>query len=403
MKKKILSESLLILAVMIIGIFSTIPTVNAADASISVPASVVKGEKFTVTVNIPSEAVGYQGKIKVTYSDGKTSPDITEMLVNVPVNLSHPGNMTATFTAKATGTATVSVEDCVISNAKWEPLPIPASKTISIVENKPQTTTPDSPSTQTPTTSDNNNNNNNNNSSNNNNNNSNNTTTNKPAEVTFTDVNEAVVTNDRVNLRKSYSTSSEKITTLDKNTKLTRTGVSSNGWSRVTYNGQTGYIYTQYLTKNETPEEKTEEKEVKITDVNETVYANQNCNLRKSWTTSSDKAGYLKKGQEITRTGITDNGWSRVKYNGKDVFVLSSLITKEKPEEVEEEPEEEPQDDETTEIEEEKTELEILQEEIGVLPEVGNNISTTIYIVTTIISILGVLVGLYYINKKDVK
>ena len=89
------------------------------------------------------------------------------------------------------------------------------------------------------------------------------------------------------------------------------------------------------------------------------------------------------------------------KYEGKDVFVLSTLITKEKPEEDEENPEEEPVTEEPEEVE--KTELQILQEEIGVLPEVGNNIAKVLYIGLTTISLVVALCGVYYINKKDVK
>lgn len=397
MKKKILFKSLLIFLVMIIGIFNSIPIVNAASkASLSCSSNVKVGDKFTVTLNLPADAYDADCTITVKYSDGTTdSKTLTYMNGYADPNFN---SKSRTFDAKVVGNATITASKINLSDSKGKTVENDGSTSITVkieekVAEQPSTpTTPEQPSTPS-----NPNNNNNNNSDNDNK---------PPAEAKFTDVNEAVYTNDRVNLRKSYSTSSAKITTLDKNTKLTRTGVSSNGWSRVTYNGQTGYIYSQYLTKDETINEKPDENEVKITEANETVYAKQDCNLRKSWTTKSDKAGYLKKGQEIIRTGITDNGWSRVKYEGKDVFVLSTLITKEKPEEDEKEPEEELPTEETP-IEEpeegEKTELQILQEEIGVLPEVGNNIATTLYLGITVISLIIALTGVYYINKKDVK
>lgn len=390
MKKKILSQILLIFLIMIIGIFSSIRTVNAASkASLSASSNVKVGGKFTVTLNLPSEACDANCDITVKYSDGTTASD----KITYVKGFEGYDSKSVSFSAKVVGDTTVTATNIYLNDSNGKVLEDGGSTSITLKieeEKKPDPPTPSNP-----------NDNNNNNNDNNNNNNSNTNNTQKPEEVKFTDVNESVFTNDRVNLRKSYSTSSAKITTLDKNTKLTRTGVSSNGWSRVTYNGQTGYIYSQYLTKDETPEEKPDEKDVKITDANETVYAKQNCNLRKSWTTKSDKVGYLKKGQEITRTGVTDNGWSRVKYEGKDVFVLSTLITKEKPEEDEEEPEEEPVTEEPEEVE--KTELQILQEEIGVLPEVGNNVAKVLYIGVTTISLAVALGGLYYINKKDVK
>lgn len=65
---------------------------------------------------------------------------------------------------------------------------------------------------------------------------------------TFSDVNQTVYATTQVNIRSSYSTSSSKIGSLQKGQSVTRTGIGSNGWSRVSYNGQTGYIDSSYLT-----------------------------------------------------------------------------------------------------------------------------------------------------------
>lgn len=396
MRKKILSQSMLILLIMIIGIFSCIPDAHASQASITAPSGVKQGDKYTVTVVIPSDAVGYKIKLKITYSDGTTDSAEDTKMTGFDGDYKHPGNMTATFTAKAVGKATIeTIDDSSISNATGGDISLPGTVTFNIAEKvqeqpKPAdptpttSTTPTTPSTNTNTT----------------------TPTTTTDEVKFTDVNETVYTTDRVNLRKSWSTSSEKITTLAKDTKLTRTGVASNGWSRVNYNGQTAYIYTQYLAKDETQktDEKTDEKEdeVKFTDVSKTMYAKQNCNLRKSWSTKSDLAGYLTKGEEVTVTGTADNGWTRIKYKNQDIYVATRLLVDEKPEDdeqVEEEPEENQNE---SEVPVEKTELEKLQEEIGVLPEVGNNIATEIYILVATIALAVSLSGLYYI-KKEVK
>ena len=69
----------------------------------------------------------------------------------------------------------------------------------------------------------------------------------------FSSVNETVYATDSVNVRSSYSTSSSVIGSLEKGDSVTRTGKSSS-WSRVTYNGRTAYISSQYLT-TEKPEE----------------------------------------------------------------------------------------------------------------------------------------------------
>lgn len=386
MNKKILSKSLLMISIMIIVIFSSIPKVSAATkGTLSCSGDLKIGGSFSAILYLPSDVYGADFTITVKYSDGSTD---SKKIAYVN-GFQGYNNTGATFTAKAAGTATVTASGINLSDSSGNSLESNGSTSINITiadntVQQPPTPTPD-PTPTPPTTP-------------NNNNNNNNATTNNNDKATFSDVNETVYTTERVNLRKNYSTSSEKISTLSKDTKLTRTGISSNGWSRVNYNGQTGYIFSQYLTaKAEAPKEE-KPQEIKIKEVKETMYASQNCNLRKSWSTDSEKAGYLTKGQEITRTGIVENGWSRLEYKGNTVYVKSSLISKEKPAE---EPEEKPEESEQTteEIPAEKTELQILQEEIGVLPEVGNNIATITFSLITVIALIVSLIGLYYIKR----
>lgn len=67
------------------------------------------------------------------------------------------------------------------------------------------------------------------------------------------------------------------------------------------------------------------------TDVNETVYATTNVNIRTFDNASCDKKGLLQSDEPITRTGIGDNGWSRVVFNGEYAYVASNYLTNEKP------------------------------------------------------------------------
>ena len=231
MKKKI-SQISLILLIMIIGILFAIK-VYAADAELTVPSGIREGDSFTVTVTIPSEAVGYQGIIKVYYKS-KGITDSSGFLMKLTGmdggNFSHPGNMAATFTAKATGEVVISVEECVISDKDFNPFKNPSAKNITIAEKQttpPASSTPSTPNTPstpsnpttpstplTPSTP----------------------STDKPSTSTttpkFTDVNETVYTTTRCNLRESYSTSSNRVATVNAETKLTRKGVGDNGWSK---------------------------------------------------------------------------------------------------------------------------------------------------------------------------
>ena len=85
----------------------------------------------------------------------------------------------------------------------------------------------------------------------------------------FTSVNQTMYTTGEVNIRKSYSTSSAIIKTVSKGTEVTRTGIGDNGWSKITYNGQTAYISSKLLTKTKPAEDKPKTEEPKNTTSNE--------------------------------------------------------------------------------------------------------------------------------------
>ncbi|MCI8514016.1 MAG: N-acetylmuramoyl-L-alanine amidase [Lachnospiraceae bacterium] len=75
-------------------------------------------------------------------------------------------------------------------------------------------------------------------------------------ESAYAEVNETVyATTSQVNVRKGPGTDAEKLGVLDWNEELLRTGVGENGWSRVTYRGETAYVYSEYLSteKQERP------------------------------------------------------------------------------------------------------------------------------------------------------
>lgn len=377
MKKKILYILLIILITLLFNML-LINNSYAAGATISVPNDVKKGSSYTVTVNIPSNAIGYTGIIKVTYSDGQTdSSGLLTKLTGMDGNsYSHPGNMSATFTAKAAGNATITLEKLEILDAYANTISAETVKGFPIAEPS-QTQPPTQP--QTPDSNTNTN-----------------TTPPTTQTVKFTDVNETVYTTERCNIRESYSTSSNKIATVNKDTKLTRKGIGDNGWSKVEYNGKTCYISSKYLNKDKPADPEFKE-------VNEKMYAKQSCNLRASWTTDSDKVGYLDEGQEVTRVGVADNGWSKIKYNGSEVYVATRLLQTEPIEEKEpEESEEEPEENDTEEPENTTNDeaLAEIKNEIGVLPEVGNNIAVYIYAMLAIIALIGAGYGVYYTNKK---
>lgn len=151
--------------------------------------------------------------------------------------------------------------------------------------------------------------------------------------VTFTAVEEQVTAKDEVNLRSTMEqgTDANVVASLKNGETATRTGVGNNGWSRVIYNGQTLYCVSNYLTTDLSyvkPQENISEFKTKFTDVSENVTAKEVTNLRNrpSVEAPSEVIAELKHGEVIVRTGVSNEGWSRVEYNGQTLYCISSYL-----------------------------------------------------------------------------
>lgn len=92
-----------------------------------------------------------------------------------------------------------------------------------------------------------------------------------------------------------------------------------------------GYEGTAEAVNPETPEEVQADKEalMSFTEVNETVTAKDSTNLRDipSQGDDSNIVYTLHNGETVTRTGVSDSGWSRLNYNGQTVYAVSSYLT----------------------------------------------------------------------------
>ena len=162
----------------------------------------------------------------------------------------------------------------------------------------------------------------------------------KASSASYTDVNETVWATYSVSIRSAASTDADKLDVLVGSYSITRTGVGDNGWSKVDYNGQTGYIKSEYLTttkpqvteSNQTSSSSnTSSSKSDIEEVKETVYATAGVNIRAKASADADKIGTLAAGGSITRTGKTSSGWSRVDYNGQTGYIKSDYLTTTKP------------------------------------------------------------------------
>ncbi len=364
---KTISQIFLIILIMMIGIvFAGIEQTYAATVPQVSSHTVSVGQTVTVTITMPDGTVGYDGSItfdssKLKYIKNSNEGEANGNVISVSdanSNFNQVSNLTVEFQVIAEGESVVS------SNLRC------VDKDNNLLHSGTNAGTIKTSTTGTTNNS------------------------NTPQEPKFTSVNETVYTKEVCNVRESYSTSSKKVTKLDKGTELKRIATGDNGWSKIEYNGKTVYISSQYLTTDK-PADPT------FKDVDEKMYAIQDCNIRKSWSTTSEKAGYLKKADEVKRTGIGDNGWSRIEYNGQVAYVATRLISAEEPKEDEVNNIIENNTVENNNIIDENTtvnpELGKLQNEIGVIPEVGNNFASYAYALVSLSTLAFVL----YINYKS--
>lgn len=86
--------------------------------------------------------------------------------------------------------------------------------------------------------------------------------------------------------------------------------------------------------------EKIEEKQneplqFNVTDESGILYATTSVNIRELPSKDSNKIGHLSLSQEIEKTGICDNGWIKVLYNGIDGYINGKYLSEQKPEIIE--------------------------------------------------------------------
>jgi len=153
-------------------------------------------------------------------------------------------------------------------------------------------------------------------------------------EKLYTEVNETVTAKDVTNLRRAATTKSDIVKALRNGETVTRTGIGTNGWSRLTYNGETVYAVTSYLTTDLSvntgePVDQDAVNGQSFSPKDDSVTAKEVVNLRALPTTDSEIVATLSRGDYLPRTAVGDKGWSRLTYNGRDVYAVTSYLTTE--------------------------------------------------------------------------
>ena len=158
----------------------------------------------------------------------------------------------------------------------------------------------------------------------------------KESSASYTDVNETVWATYSVSIRSAASTDADKLDVLVGSYSITRTGVGDNGWSKVDYNGQTGYIKSEYLEPSETQEvaadDTTEETQTDTssqsnnTATTGTVTVKENVRIRSSASENGEKLGTAYVGEKLEVIMKQADGWTKIKYNGQTAYVKSEFV-----------------------------------------------------------------------------
>ena len=138
----------------------------------------------------------------------------------------------------------------------------------------------------------------------------------QPADVSTADglqeVDETVYAAETVNVREADNETSTRLGQLYVGESTKRTGVLSNGWSRIEFNGQTGYVLSEYLSNTG--------------GLQEVKYLTSTVNIREQADENSNKVGTGFLGTKVTRTAVLDSGWSRINCDGVVGYVKSEFL-----------------------------------------------------------------------------
>ena len=127
-----------------------------------------------------------------------------------------------------------------------------------------------------------------------------------------------------LNVRSGAGTTYSKLGTLEYKEKVTVLST-SNGWAKINYNGQTGYVSSSYLQTTVPGGTTSENNNSSTTTTVKYVNATSGLNVRSGAGTSYSKIGSLDYKEKVTVLS-TSNGWAKINYKGQAGYVCSSYL-----------------------------------------------------------------------------
>lgn len=128
-----------------------------------------------------------------------------------------------------------------------------------------------------------------------------------------------------VNVRSSDSENAEKLGKIAGGTQVQVTEQRANGWSKIVYEGQDGYVKSEYLQVNGTAAETGETNQTSASIG--TAVATTNVNVRASASESAEKIGVVTGGESVELLS-EENGWYKISHNGQTGYVKADYLQK---------------------------------------------------------------------------
>lgn len=149
---------------------------------------------------------------------------------------------------------------------------------------------------------------------------------------------ETVYATDNVNIRKEPREDAEKVGSAIAGQSFTRSGMTEDGWSEISYNGGTAYIKSEFLSTEAPTEPAQGENQTDNSDSSNensglnyvpdgiTITLNSAMNVRTSMSEDADKVGTAQIGDTVKVVLSYREGWTKVEWNGKTGYIKTDLL-----------------------------------------------------------------------------
>lgn len=153
--------------------------------------------------------------------------------------------------------------------------------------------------------------------------------------ATMQDVNETVYATVRLRMRASAGLDGAVLGVVNPDTQLTRTGVLSNGWSKVIYNNTAAYCDSEYLTTTKPAQavdpDAVPSGEVARSAVDATYYTTVALKLHATYSQDASVIAVVPMGTALHVQYLLDNHWAQVEYGGQAAYCVSQFLTETQP------------------------------------------------------------------------